>query len=110
MQFLGTAVINASSGAELWRVNVGVPIFNAPVANGGRVFVSAQDNHFHAFAESTGRELWRVPRPPGRAAPTLPYLPCRFGRAAPGSRSRAVYHARSFREPDPWTCCCTSST
>jgi len=50
--------LNAATGAEVWRVNVGVPIFNAPVANGGRVFVSAQDNHLHAFAESNGRELW----------------------------------------------------
>lgn len=50
--------LDAASGKELWRVNVGVPIFNAPTANGGRVFVSSQDNHFHAFAESNGRELW----------------------------------------------------
>ncbi|MGC9953603.1 MAG: PQQ-binding-like beta-propeller repeat protein [Rhizomicrobium sp.] len=56
--FGDVVALNAASGKELWRVSVGVPIFNAPVANGGRVFVSAQDNHFHAFAESNGRELW----------------------------------------------------
>jgi len=50
--------LDASSGKELWRDSVGVPIVNAPVANGGRVFVSSQDNHFHAFAENNGRELW----------------------------------------------------
>ena len=50
--------LDAASGQELWRVNTGVPIFNAPVANGGRVFVASQDNHFHAFAQSNGRELW----------------------------------------------------
>ncbi len=50
--------LDAASGKELWRVNIGVPIFNAPTANGGRVFVSSQDNHFHAFAQSNGRELW----------------------------------------------------
>jgi outer membrane protein assembly factor BamB len=50
--------LDAQTGKELWRVNVGVPIANAPVANGGRVFVSATDNHFHAFAQSNGRELW----------------------------------------------------
>ena len=50
--------LDAATGKELWRVNVGVPIFNAPAANGGRVFVSSQDNHFHAFAQNNGRELW----------------------------------------------------
>lgn len=50
--------LDAATGKEIWRVNVGVPIANAPVANGGRVFFSSQDNHFHAFAESNGRELW----------------------------------------------------
>jgi outer membrane protein assembly factor BamB len=50
--------LDAATGKELWRDHVGVPIFNAPVANGGRVFVSSQDNHFHAFAQTNGRELW----------------------------------------------------
>ncbi len=56
--FGDVVALDAASGKELWRVNVGVPIFNAPVVDGGRVFVSAQDNHFHAFAASNGRELW----------------------------------------------------
>jgi len=50
--------MDAKTGKQIWKVNVGVPFANAPVANGGRVFVSSQDNHFHAFAESNGRELW----------------------------------------------------
>jgi outer membrane protein assembly factor BamB len=56
--FGDVVAVNAGTGQEIWRVNVGVPIANAPVANGGRVFVSSQDNHFHAFAASNGRELW----------------------------------------------------
>ncbi|MEI9929242.1 MAG: PQQ-binding-like beta-propeller repeat protein [Rhizomicrobium sp.] len=40
------------------EVNVGVPIINAPVASGGRVFVSSQDNHFYALAQTDGRTLW----------------------------------------------------
>mgnify|MGYP001301518978 CR=1 FL=1 len=52
------AAFDAKSGKLLWRVNLGVPVFDAPVADGGRVFVAAQDNHFHAFAASNGRELW----------------------------------------------------
>ncbi|MDE2184591.1 MAG: PQQ-like beta-propeller repeat protein [Alphaproteobacteria bacterium] len=50
--------LDPADGKVLWRAGVGVPIVNAPTANGGRVFVSSQDNHLHAFAESNGRELW----------------------------------------------------
>ena len=39
-------------------INLGVPIVNAPVANGGRVFVSTQDNHLYALAQTDGRKLW----------------------------------------------------
>ena len=56
--FGDVVALDAASGKELWRVNVGVPIFNAPTANGGRVYVSSQDNHFYAFAENNGRQLW----------------------------------------------------
>ncbi len=35
-----------------------MPIVNAPVVNGGRLFVSTHDNHFYALAESDGRTLW----------------------------------------------------
>lgn len=50
--------LDAKTGKVLWTHQVGVPVINAPVANGGRVFVSSQDNHFHALAESDGHELW----------------------------------------------------
>lgn len=50
--------LDAASGKKLWGVNLGVPIFAAPAANGGRVFVSSQDNHFHAYSAADGRELW----------------------------------------------------
>lgn len=49
---------DAASGRQLWKINLGVPIVNAPVANGGRVFVSSEDNHFVALAEADGRTLW----------------------------------------------------
>ena len=35
-----------------------MPIINAPVANGGRIFFSSEDNHFFALAQSDGRQLW----------------------------------------------------
>lgn len=50
--------MNASDGKRLWTINIGVPIINAPVASGGRVFVSGQDNHFYAIAQADGRKLW----------------------------------------------------
>jgi len=50
--------LDPATGKEIWRVSVDVPIANAPVANGGRVFVSSQDNHFYALAEANGRKLW----------------------------------------------------
>lgn len=50
--------LDPASGKKLWKTNVGVPIVNAPVANGGRVFVSSQDNHFFALAQTDGRKLW----------------------------------------------------
>lgn len=50
--------INPADGAQVWKVDIGVPIVNAPVANGGRVFVSSQDNHMFALAQSDGHQLW----------------------------------------------------
>ncbi|HEU0163314.1 MAG TPA: PQQ-binding-like beta-propeller repeat protein [Rhizomicrobium sp.] len=51
-------VMDAKTGKEVWRKDLGRPIFNAPVVNGGRIFVSTHDNHFYALAESDGRQLW----------------------------------------------------
>lgn len=56
--FGDVVALDAKSGKEVWRTHFGVPISNAPVVNGGRVFVSSIDNHFHALAENNGRELW----------------------------------------------------
>jgi outer membrane protein assembly factor BamB len=50
--------INAATGKELWRKSFGVPIANAPVINGGRLFVASIDNHMRAMAVTNGRELW----------------------------------------------------
>ncbi|HWD50673.1 MAG TPA: PQQ-binding-like beta-propeller repeat protein [Rhizomicrobium sp.] len=50
--------LNPTNGKQIWKTDLDVPIVNAPVANGGRVFVSSQDNHFFAFAQIDGRQLW----------------------------------------------------
>lgn len=50
--------LNPADGAQAWKVSLGVPVVNAPVANGGRIFVSSEDNHMFALTEQDGRQLW----------------------------------------------------
>jgi outer membrane protein assembly factor BamB len=50
--------MDAKTGERLWGQDIGTPIVNAPVVNGGRVFFSTHDNHFFALAETNGRQLW----------------------------------------------------
>ena len=50
--------IDGRTGRDIWQKDVGMPIVNAPVVNGGRLFVSTHDNHFYALAEADGRSLW----------------------------------------------------
>jgi outer membrane protein assembly factor BamB len=56
--FGNVTALDANTGKQIWRVELGVPIFDAPAVDGGRVFVASQDNHFHALAAADGRELW----------------------------------------------------
>jgi outer membrane protein assembly factor BamB len=65
--------MDAATGRELWRHDLGTPIINAPVVNGGRIFVSTHDNHFYALAEVDGRQLWEhrgIPESAGILAST----------------------------------------
>jgi outer membrane protein assembly factor BamB len=70
----GTVIcMDARNGREIWRKDLGMPIINAPVVNGGRLFVSTHDNHFYALAENDGRNLWDnqgIPDPAGILAST----------------------------------------
>jgi outer membrane protein assembly factor BamB len=50
--------MDARTGRDIWSRDLGMPIVNAPVVNGGRLFVSTHDNHFFALAEADGRQLW----------------------------------------------------
>jgi quinoprotein glucose dehydrogenase len=52
-------------------INLGGPITTA----GGLVFIGAGlDRYFHAYATSSGRELWKVPLPAGGKATPMTYL------------------------------------
>lgn len=50
--------LDAASGKPLWKADLGVPAVNAPVASGGRVFISSEDNHFVTLSEEDGHVLW----------------------------------------------------
>jgi outer membrane protein assembly factor BamB len=55
----GTVIcLDARTGRDIWHKELGMPIINAPVVSGGRLFVSTHDNHFYALAETDGRNLW----------------------------------------------------
>jgi outer membrane protein assembly factor BamB len=50
--------LDARTGRDIWRKDLGMPIINSPVVSGGRIFVSTHNNHFYALAETDGRQLW----------------------------------------------------
>lgn len=50
--------MDAKTGKDIWRHDLGMPVINAPIVNGGRLFVSTHNNHFYALAEADGRLLW----------------------------------------------------
>ena len=78
--FGDVVALDARSGKKLWTQSLGVPIVNAPAANGGRVFVSTAGQSFlRAGAErrppavgSSGHRRsrpasWKAPAPRSRA-------------------------------------------
>jgi outer membrane protein assembly factor BamB len=50
--------MDAKTGREIWHHDMGMPVINAPLVSGGRVFFSTYDNHFYALAADDGRQLW----------------------------------------------------
>jgi len=50
--------MDAKTGRDIWQKDLKMPTINAPVVNGGRIFVSTHDNHLYAMAETDGRILW----------------------------------------------------
>jgi outer membrane protein assembly factor BamB len=51
--------LDAKTGADAWKVNIGVPVHSAPVVDNGRVYVITQENELRALDEKDGKELWR---------------------------------------------------
>lgn len=50
--------LDAATGQEVWRVQMGGPMRTAPTVRGGRAFFITVDNKLSALAASDGRELW----------------------------------------------------
>jgi outer membrane protein assembly factor BamB len=50
--------LDAATGKEKWRADMGVPARSAPLIADGRVFVTTIDNRLFAFTAADGRQLW----------------------------------------------------
>jgi outer membrane protein assembly factor BamB len=53
------AMLEAKTGKEIWRKELGLPIRVSPTMNGERIFIITHDNQLLCFAAADGRELWR---------------------------------------------------
>ncbi len=56
--FAKVIALDAATGEEAWREDVGVPVRAAPTLNSGRVFVVTVENQTIALAARDGRKLW----------------------------------------------------
>lgn len=52
------AALDAATGAEIWRRDVGVPLRGSPTVAGGRVFAITQDNQMFVLNADTGEVEW----------------------------------------------------
>jgi outer membrane protein assembly factor BamB len=50
--------LDAKTGKQIWHKAINVPLRAAPVAAGGRVYVSTHDNQLFALSADDGHELW----------------------------------------------------
>ena len=52
------AAFDATSGAQVWRVDLGTPLRGAPAVDDGRVYVLTQDNQLFALGAADGKTQW----------------------------------------------------
>jgi outer membrane protein assembly factor BamB len=53
--------LDAESGNELWRKDIGAPLRGAPAIAGAHVYVMTQDNVLYALSADKGDEVWNAP-------------------------------------------------
>lgn len=51
-------VVDAATGAEVWRVHPGGPLRGAPTVANGQVYVVSQDNQLFALDQADGKVIW----------------------------------------------------
>ncbi|MBI3505425.1 MAG: PQQ-binding-like beta-propeller repeat protein [Proteobacteria bacterium] len=51
--------LEAKTGKELWRYQMGAPARSGPAVTNGRVFVATIDNQTHAVDAVTGKRIWQ---------------------------------------------------
>lgn len=50
--------LDAATGNEIWRTEADTPFQSAPTINGGRVYVTTDDNQLYAFDTDNGEYIW----------------------------------------------------
>lgn len=54
------AAFDAATGAQVWRVETGVPLRGAPAVDGNQIYVMTQDNQLLTLSAATGETLWET--------------------------------------------------
>ena len=55
------AALDAATGEEVWRAEVGAPFHAAPTVSGGRVYAVTNDSLLVALDTATGEQAWNYP-------------------------------------------------
>jgi len=50
--------LDAKTGADVWKADIGVPVHSAPVVDSGRIYIITQENELQALDEKDGHQLW----------------------------------------------------
>lgn len=63
--FIGTAdnivaALDSSSGAELWRLEIGHAVWGQPAFEDGVLFIGSMDRHLHAIDAEKGSLIWEL--------------------------------------------------
>lgn len=59
-----------TSGAELWKLNLGVPVLSTPLISGNALFVGAYDGRLYAFTPQDQGQAELTPTPTATGTPT----------------------------------------
>ncbi len=69
----GVYALNATSGAQLWKYNIGYSGGASPVVVGGVVYYVPEENNLFALNATSGAEIWNYSAPMGNPSQGNPY-------------------------------------